>query len=326
MKSKRMLTILIILILIILCMGVFSSCVNNPETPKPWYRDYENVEIIIEDERSVAKSMTYNRDYSDSEDHRAKNTMTYIYDKENVGEGYLPNVSIFYKGEKQDVYIAIFGIDAFARYRDGVNYNKENNNYGNITYIGSYRVEYRVYPTKEDCSNRVNRLPLLGTLYIQVHHDNPIKWKESYDPEEDWVYEAEHIEYVVEDERSIEKSYNYEFAFKEYSRSGENAHKNKMTYTYSEDETEEYIPNITVFYKGQEKASYVAKTVMVYDEDPNNPEWNKHNAEEGYNHKVNDIGVYKVQLGLYKTADAAKAYDHSQLINIRDIFIVVKGD
>ena len=87
-----------ICVIVILCSMAMALIGCEKEEEIPWWKDYDNIVLILEDERTVEKVQ-----YS-SIKNIDKLNFTYYIDSQTTKE-YIPNMRLTYKGEDQDVII-----------------------------------------------------------------------------------------------------------------------------------------------------------------------------------------------------------------------------
>jgi hypothetical protein len=153
-RNKKILLIIIATVLLLAAIAVGLAFVityytQDREEPTPWYRDYENIEYILEDERSAEKSFSYS-----GIGNQPRIEFNYVYDKDNPKEC-IPNFTIKYKGEVQETYTFVYLREAFPRKIDGVDYS-DGRIVAGIRKEGWYRVELYIYLTEADMENMNN--------------------------------------------------------------------------------------------------------------------------------------------------------------------------
>ena len=94
MKKCRKYMVMICVI-IILCSMAMALIGCEKEEEIPWWKDEDNVELILEDSRTVEKVQV-------SKYTQGKVHFTYYIDSQTTKE-YIPNMRLTYKGEDQDV-------------------------------------------------------------------------------------------------------------------------------------------------------------------------------------------------------------------------------
>lgn len=96
MKNYRKFLVMICVI-VILCSMAMALIGCEKEEEIPWWKDEDNVELILEDSRTVEKVQV-------SKYTQGKVHFTYYIDSQTTKE-YIPNMRLTYKGEDQDVII-----------------------------------------------------------------------------------------------------------------------------------------------------------------------------------------------------------------------------
>ena len=86
-----------ICVIVILCTMAIALIGCEKEEEIPWWKDEDNVELILEDSRTVEKVQV-------SKYTQGKVHFTYYIDSQTTKE-YIPNMRLTYKGEDQDVII-----------------------------------------------------------------------------------------------------------------------------------------------------------------------------------------------------------------------------
>lgn len=86
-----------ICVIVILCSMAMALIGCEKEEEIPWWKDEDNVELILEDSRTVEKVQV-------SKYTQGKVHFTYYIDSQTTKE-YIPNMRLTYKGEDQDVII-----------------------------------------------------------------------------------------------------------------------------------------------------------------------------------------------------------------------------
>ena len=96
MKNYRKFLVMLCVI-VILCSMAMALIGCEKEEEIPWWKDEDNVELILEDSRTVEKVQV-------SKYTQGKVHFTYYIDSQTTKE-YIPNMRLTYKGEDQDVII-----------------------------------------------------------------------------------------------------------------------------------------------------------------------------------------------------------------------------
>ncbi len=94
-----------ILLLFVLMGG---ACQKEEETV-PWWKDYEHLTYILEDDRSLAKEIYIKEPYGYTI------TLDYIYQEdgkpESEKENLIPEVKCLYKGAEMDIFTYVYGLE-----------------------------------------------------------------------------------------------------------------------------------------------------------------------------------------------------------------------
>ena len=159
MKRKKIVVIsvvaivTIILISIIMCklLGVF----NGPEKEFEWWKDFDNLECTLTDERSDEQSYSYMRGKNSNK----PNKIEFNY-QNNVSDNneYIPTMTLKHKGEEKSI---VAKVDRRIVYpwdfiNGCVDYSSDINIVHVIKKEGFYRVHVLYYLTQEDADNDVN--------------------------------------------------------------------------------------------------------------------------------------------------------------------------
>lgn len=167
MSKKKLFIIIPVMVVVLL---IITTCLllvfyDGPkEVPKElqWYEDYENMELVLEEERLEGKrvSLPYRYDFS------KKIELTVVINKDNMDDKeYMPKVKLLYKGEEKEVffrlekaYIPFNGTE--LEYDKAIPIHR-------ITNLGYHSVIIYAYLTQED-REHLNRELHYEHIYIDV--------------------------------------------------------------------------------------------------------------------------------------------------------------
>lgn len=139
--------VLIVSIVVVVTSIIFivRACNKKPEEEIPWYEDYENIELVLEEERLEGKQVIIKRriDYSE------KIELTFTINKSNEDDKeYMPKMKLLYKGEEKPV---VFRIQRRYIPFDGKEYNyNESIGILGITRLGYHYVDIEGYLNQKD--------------------------------------------------------------------------------------------------------------------------------------------------------------------------------
>ena len=151
-------------IIVILCSMAMALIGCEKEEEIPWWKDEDNVELILEDLRTVEKVQV-------SKYTQGKVHFTYYIDSQTTKE-YIPNMRLTYKGEDQDVIIHYY-----KKYYYEYDYLKQEYimdkplPLGKIKEPGRYQVIVEFYQDPKDLEHYENRV---YKEYINID----VIWKE----------------------------------------------------------------------------------------------------------------------------------------------------
>ena len=151
-------------IIVILCSMAMALIGCEKEEEIPWWKDEDNVELILEDSRTVEKVQV-------SKYTQGKVHFTYYIDSQTTKE-YIPNMRLTYKGEDQDVIIHYY-----KKYYYEYDYLKQEYimdkplPLGKIKEPGRYQVIVEFYQDPKDLEHYENRV---YKEYINID----VIWKE----------------------------------------------------------------------------------------------------------------------------------------------------
>lgn len=157
-KIVKVTGITILLMMMILCIFMIAGCENHNK--KPWWEDRENLEFVLEDERSDEKSFSHKLPYSE------KITFHYTFDSANTEE-YIPKVKILHNGVEKMFYTYVYKREWFYLKPDGFDYDDPHRS-AIIKDPGAYRVSLHFYQNKVDADKLQNLLDT-EVIYIIVN-------------------------------------------------------------------------------------------------------------------------------------------------------------
>lgn len=157
-KIIKVAGITILLMMISMCTFMIAGCENHNK--KPWWDDDDNLEFVLEDERSVEKSFTYRKPY------REKIEFNYVFDKTDTEE-YIPKMKMLYKGVEKMFYTYVYKREWFYLKSDGFDYDDPHMS-AIIKDPGGYRVSLEFYQNKTG-ADKFQNLIGVEVIYITIH-------------------------------------------------------------------------------------------------------------------------------------------------------------
>lgn len=296
--SKRIKVVLVILLVVCLSSFVLTACRWNEDSDKKpsdknWWEDTDNLEFYLEDNTSVEKSIKFPTKYE------GPTVINYIYDSSD--HNYVPKLKVLHKNVEKTVYLVTM-VRRRNVYPNGVDWNNPGlaNPAGTIFHKGYHDCTFSIYPTQEDKDNLTNGIGRKSFRIVVKDASEPA-----------WYKDSENLEFSVQDERSEEKSFLYEFR----PKAGGSETYNFIHYKLNGQTTLDLVPTIKIFHKG------VAKDFVV-------EEWARYTYPYLYNGKIdwsrsklyNDTitksGDYSVTLSLRLSEKDAAEYSEICFVEI----------
>lgn len=157
-KIIKVTGITIMLLMMSLCIFMIAGCENHNK--KPWWDDDDDLEFVLEDERSVEKSFTYRKPY------RERIEFNYVFNKTDTEE-YIPKVKMLYKGVEKMFYTYVYKREWFYLKPDGFDYD-DPQTAAIINEPGAYRVSLEFYQNKTG-ADKFQNLIGVEVIYIIIH-------------------------------------------------------------------------------------------------------------------------------------------------------------
>lgn len=153
---KRNISLVAVALIIVLSSGMILA-LGGCEKEEPWWKDWENIQIVFEDERMEEQTFTC------GVPHEERIMFHYTYHSEDTEE-YIPRVRVLYRGVEQEFYLKILGRERFDLYPDGYDFDHP---YPSVIIndIGGYRVHLQCWLNEEDGSSLNN---FIAGTYIYI--------------------------------------------------------------------------------------------------------------------------------------------------------------